>query len=131
MALGSASCVWIKNTNKLSGVFTFQGNGLIKGIIKREIQEMFGDQITFYSENLGEFRFLSNYTVDKPRITFSALIDKFKVPELTTDTKCWKADAEIVLKNFTLIIDETDYSGIYMNEFKPTKLGLYKPCSAH
>lgn len=131
MSLSHASCLWVKDSNYLSSIFKYKGSTRTIGIIKRENNDLFGDHITFEPDSgKYEIRFLSNPTIeDHSRISHSVLVNKLKLPNLSKHNNCWMADLVLEIKEYTVVSDESDYSGTYVDDFEIIKLGKYRACA--
>lgn len=131
VSLDHASCIWIKKPKHLSGIFVYKGNWSAEGVIKRQEDEMFGDTITFVPKTWRyDIKFLGNPTIDdRSRMTMPELIAKLKLPQLSVHDNCWMANAVLTIKAYTVVDDETDYSGVYVEKFEVNQLGNYRSCS--
>lgn len=121
--VASEQCQRAVDGDIYSGIFYFKGEQILSGqVIRSGDNPIFGDAIIWFEE----LRFTDDSFVNVH--TRSTAIQKFKLPELTENSFCWYVDATIKVKAMKVIVDDTDYGGIYPTDFEVLKASPPHPC---
>ncbi len=113
----------------LFGGFYFKGEATATGQVVRVDNDMFGDTIAFYPNDLLAADDLNKFA-GSPTMFRLAHDSEFQAPELSEKDHCWIAEVVVKVRGFHIISGFSDEASGYLDDFDVVKVGKYHKCKA-
>jgi hypothetical protein len=126
-----AVCGYREEPTLIAGHFLYVGMVSVRGEVRREDTESYGDEVTFVADERDRKLLPQSAIWLSFRRNTAAAVGRFKIPPLSSRSSCFTAPAKIALTKLYVASDAGfDWEGAFPLQYKVLEVGKFNKCNA-